>query len=373
MFMMPNIRAYSEPWMYRMLEGVMDQTVLLACGETKGEKRVNGNIPVIRTYQFDRYRNLLPKWRWVQNWLFRFDGIVRDIESYGVTHILCHYGAWAWEYMPVWNRVSAKLFVHFHGYDAFVDLNHPDGQPFHPPEYVDRLKELQARAVFIANSEFTKRALVQHGLDAARIEVKYLGVPVPDRQVVHSSKESVQIAAVGRLVDFKAPSKTIRAFDLACREGLRGTLKIAGDGPLRAECEAERERSEFKDRIELLGAVPSSRVDELLLETDIFTQHNERGVTTNQEEAYGVSVLEAMALGIPVVGTRSGGVLETVEDGVTGILGAPGDIEAQAKAIRRLAGDHELRDAMGSAGRARVASHFTNRHEADRLKQILAG
>ncbi|MCH8923254.1 MAG: glycosyltransferase, partial [Planctomycetes bacterium] len=68
--------------------------------------------------------------------------------------------------------------------------------------------------------------------------------------------------------------------------------------------------------------------ERLRAEADIFTAHNCTGPITRQEEAFGVSIVEAMAAGLPVVSGRSGSLPEIVEDRVDGILVEPGDREA---------------------------------------------
>ena len=78
-----------------------------------------------------------------------------------------------------------------------------------------------------------------------------------------------------------------------------------------------------------------------------------------------------MANGLPVVGTRNGGVNETVVDGETGILVTPRDVEAQANAFLKLAHNPELRQQMGDAGRARVSAIFSPQQEADQLRKIM--
>jgi glycosyltransferase involved in cell wall biosynthesis len=75
-------------------------------------------------------------------------------------------------------------------------------------------------------------------------------------------------------------------------------------------------------------------------------------------EPFGGVVIEAMALGRPVVGTNAGGTPEQIDDGVTGHLVPPGDPPALAEAIGRLLADRELRERMGAAGRSRYLERF---------------
>jgi glycosyltransferase involved in cell wall biosynthesis len=73
-------------------------------------------------------------------------------------------------------------------------------------------------------------------------------------------------------------------------------------------------------------------------------------------EPFGQVVVEAMAAGLPVVAAAAGGPAEVVTDGVDGILVPPGDVDRLAAALRRLAGDADLRDRLGQAGRVRAAA-----------------
>src|SRR5690606_33177261 len=120
----------------------------------------------------------------------------------------------------------------------------------------------------------------------------------------------VQILYLGRLVDCKGPDLTIQAFSLACEQGLRGKLTIAGDGPLLAECEQLRAVSPFAHCIQLLGSVDEPTAERLRTEADIFTAHNRKGPYTNQEEAFGVSFVEAMAAALPIVSGANGSLPE---------------------------------------------------------------
>jgi len=79
-----------------------------------------------------------------------------------------------------------------------------------------------------------------------------------------------------------------------------------------------------------------------------------------------------MAVGLPVVGYGGGGVPEMVVAGETGLLCAPGDLEALASAFARLGGDPGLRRRLGAAGAARAAEHFSVERHLERIEAVLA-
>ena len=110
-----------------------------------------------------------------------------------------------------------------------------------------------------------------------------------------------------------------------------------------------------------------------LKSADVYTVHNRVGPRTKQEEALNLSVLEAMATGLPVVATKSGGVSETVINGQTGLLIQPMDIEGHAKALAAMVSHVEMRATMGRKGWERVCQKFTIEQEMDQLTRILNG
>lgn len=378
LIMMPLWEDAFTGWMRRMLLCISEDLAAIAVNNSQGNSSWGGKVPVISLYPPAKEIRYFSR-------LLGFLGLSLGTETPGaetilrrtirglpITHILCQYGTYAVKFMSVWRETDIPLFIHFHGYDATFDLRFAD-QPekrFFTDEYLSNLKELEQRSIFIANSEFTKSLLMDVGLSPTRIVTKCLGVPVPDQQRIHN-RNKVQILHVGRLVDFKSPDRTLKAFEIAKSRGLDGHLIIAGDGPLKAMCELFRLRSPFRDSIHILGTVGPQEAQNLVSESDIFTAHNVTGEITRQTECLGVSILEAMASGLPVVGTRIGGVLETVVDGETGILNSPGDVEAQADAFLRLAKDPDLRQQMGDAGRARVAALFSPQQEAEQLRRIM--
>jgi glycosyltransferase involved in cell wall biosynthesis len=115
----------------------------------------------------------------------------------------------------------------------------------------------------------------------------------------------------------------------------------------------------LSDRVELLGA--QGTVAELLARSGVF-------VLSSRSEGFPVSILEAMAAGLPVVATDVGGIAEAVVDGETGILVPAADPQALAGALEQLVADVELRRRLGAGGRARALRLFdTPRYRAAHL------
>jgi glycosyltransferase involved in cell wall biosynthesis len=303
-------------------------------------------------------------------------GLLRALEDPRVEVALVHYLTSAVQYDRAWHRTSKTIYVHCHGYDVTWDLRSADdpSRHEHQRDYQERARCLPANVRFIANSRKTAERLRQIGLPEERISVKYLGVDVPRQCPIHgptSQDDGMVVLYLGRLVDFKGPDLVIRAFDRACSLGLRGRLRIAGAGPMEQACRDISERSQFKERIELLGAVDAETGVRLRQEAHVFTAHNQTGPQTGQEEAFGVSLVEAMACALPVVTGRNGSTPELIEDGVEGCLVTPGDVEEHARALLRLGADPSLRQRMGMAGWKRARDQFSIERELVQLRGIL--
>lgn len=150
----------------------------------------------------------------------------------------------------------------------------------------------------------------------------------------------VELISVGRL---RAP-KDFATLAQALARLERGSFRasLVGDGPDRSMIEAELEQLGLGDSVRLLG--DRSDVPRLLAAADIF-------ICSSRSEGMPVSIIEAMAVGLPVVASAVGGVPEIIDDERTGLLVAPGGAAALADALARLIGDRALREQMGRAGR----------------------
>ncbi|ATE60938.1 TIGR03088 family PEP-CTERM/XrtA system glycosyltransferase [Thauera sinica] len=166
--------------------------------------------------------------------------------------------------------------------------------------------------------------------------------------------DRVLIGTVGRLQAVKDQVTLVRAFAQAVAQHAPGSeracLVIAGDGPLRAQVEAEVRAAGLGGRIWLAGE--RKDVPELMRGLDIF-------VLPSISEGISNTILEAMASGLPVVATDVGGNGELVAAGETGALVPASDPAAMARALSDYAADAALRQSHGAAGRRRVEQGFS--------------
>lgn len=270
-------------------------------------------------------------------------------------------------------QTDKKVFVHCHGYDITWNLHKPENpnEEYYNGNYIKDIQAISNKIHFVANSRNTVKKLNEINIPDQQITLKYLGVRKKKEINKREKKNSLKILYVGRLVDFKGGDLLIKAFDLACTQGLDASLFIIGDGVLRVTCELLKFHSAYSNKIHILGSMPFDNVQVHLENADIFAAHNCLGRLSKQEEALGVSILEAMAYGLPIITAKSGGVQETVINGETGILVEPYNIEAQAQAFLYLANNPDIRYKMGLEGQKRIEKYFSYKNEKQEILKIL--
>lgn len=173
--------------------------------------------------------------------------------------------------------------------------------------------------------------------------------------------DTVVIGTVGRLDPVKDQVGLLDASALLPTAGPAHALALIGDGPCRAALESRAARPDLQGRVRLLGE--RADIPRLLAGFDVFT-------LPSIAEGISNTVLEAMATGLPVVATRTGGNPELVEDGVTGHLVPVGDRRALADALWSYVGDPHLRALHGKAGRQRAVDHFGLERMTQRYREL---
>jgi glycosyltransferase involved in cell wall biosynthesis len=136
---------------------------------------------------------------------------------------------------------------------------------------------------------------------------------------------------------------------------------IAGEGTLADDLAADVQRLGLKDRVRMLGHVADTRA--LLWALDIF-------VMPSLKEGLGVALLEAMACGVVAVASRVGGIVDAVDDQLTGLLASPSDASALAEPLAALSRDPGRRSRMGAAARDRAVQRFSMAAMANRTVEL---
>ncbi len=220
----------------------------------------------------------------------------------------------------------------------------------------------------IAISQAVADVLVSDGIRQDRITVIHSGIPVDTtrrtarlgiRDRLGLPREARVAANVAALVPHKDHATLINAAKLLERRFPDLHWVVAGRGQLRGQLETQIERLGLAQRVHLIGHVDEP--ERLTADADLF-------VMSSREEGLGTSVLEAMALGIPIASTSAGGLPELLGKGA-GLLVPPGDPAALAEAVARILNDRELRRQL--AGRAlEEVPRFSDRRMAEEVRSV---
>jgi glycosyltransferase involved in cell wall biosynthesis len=212
--------------------------------------------------------------------------------------------------------------------------------------------------LFLAASNAIKAILVGDGIDASQIVVVHDGIdvgkigrlPAVD---IHAEywlpRGAPVIVNVGALVDHKGQKYLIAAMPLVLTAIPDAFLIIFGEGELRVPLEKQIKQLGLEKQVRLAGF--REDVLQLVKSADLF-------VMSSVTEGLGSTVLDAMAMSLPVVGTRAGGIPEAVVHNETGVLVHPADSSELATAIVKLLKDPKRRQEMGERGLKRVTEQF---------------
>jgi glycosyltransferase involved in cell wall biosynthesis len=256
--------------------------------------------------------------------------------------------------LPLARKLDVPLLVTFHGYDASRLLRNRT--------YVAALKELFTYARGLTVCDAIRRRLVDKGVAESRLRTHYIGVsltsfPYKQRPTLSQKVRSGQPARflqVGRFVEKKGHVYTIQAFHGLLQDGYDCYLELVGDGPLLKACRGLVRDLRIDQRVHFWGAQPPTMVAQLMADADAFVHHS---VTARDGDQEGIplSIMEAMATGLPVAATSHSGIAELVVDGETGRLVPERDVPAYVQALRDLiVADCD----MGAESRRVVESRF---------------
>jgi len=278
----------------------------------------------------------------------------------GIGHIHAHFGqapatiAWfASEIMNFHASGSSRWSLTIHGFQDFVD------------EKVARLDLKAASAAFvICVSDFTRSQLCRitpprlwDRYQVVRCGIDLKQFPFRADRALHSRP---RIVLVGRLSPEKGQLVLIRAVAALRTRGREVEVVLIGAGSLRGWIEDEIASLGLGDLVSLAGELEPAQVTAQLLDSDIFC-------LPSFAEGLPISIMEAMATGVPVISTFIGGIPELAINGETALTVAAGNVEALADAIEKIIVEPALRYAMIDFARREVVLRHDREKNADQL------
>ncbi|HKB08521.1 MAG TPA: glycosyltransferase [Candidatus Polarisedimenticolia bacterium] len=261
-----------------------------------------------------------------------------------------------------WANIVARIVGRLASVPVVVTTHHDTfGWMRWPHRLAERITAPLSDVVTTCSEAVRREALAMFGMRPGRVRTLRNAIEIPDaapdaaarervRRDLGASTDDLLVGTLGRLDE---PKKGLAVFlaaaRLLTRELPRVRFAIVGDGPARSGLEERAAR----EGVSHCTVFPGLRrdVSEVMRAFDLF-------VLPSLWEGFGITLLEAMAVGTPIVASRVGGIPEVVEDGVTGLLVRPGDAPALAAACAQILRNRQRAEQMSRAGMDRVRSEF---------------
>ena len=245
--------------------------------------------------------------------------------------------------------------ITFHGWPVFFDAKY------------SRIKEKVRGAQFTRSISYFCRSQLMMFSECDKstsFKIVHCGLEIEKYHYRPPRKEIKYLLCVSRLSSEKGLTFLVRALRILRNMGYDFELRLAGDGPIKEYLRNLVDEFEIADHVHFLGYLNEDEVIRELQHADLF-------ILPSFIEGLPVSVMEAMAIGLPVIATNIAGTSELVEDGKTGILVRPSDAESLADAVVRMTKDYAFRLRAAELGRKKVIDEFDIRREAAKLNSYL--
>lgn len=276
--------------------------------------------------------------------------------DHGLDLLHCHYAiphatsAWIAKEMLHQTKADVKVVTTLHGTDITIVGQDPSFRP------ITKFSIEKSDGLTAVSRYLQRETLTTFGCTACRIEVipNFIDPEIYDRSKYAPPFEG-QVAPGTRVLmhvsnfrPVKRVKDVVRIFARVA-EAVPSVLMMVGDGPDRIDAEAEARALGVHDRVFFLGKIDT--VAPLLAGADLF-------LLPSASESFGLSALEALASGVPVIGTDTAGIPEVIRDGETGVLRPVGDVEGMARAAIDILSDRERWLAMSARGAEDARTRF---------------
>ncbi len=279
------------------------------------------------------------------------------VQAHDLDLLHCHYAiphatsAWIAKEMLRPNRPDMRFVTTLHGTDITIVGQDPSFRP------ITKFSIEKSDGLTAVSRYLQTETLTTFGCTACRIEVipNFIDPEVYDRSRYTSIlDEQVDsgtkvLMHVSNFRPVKRVKDVVRIF-ARVNERLPSVLVMVGDGPDRVDAEAEARALGLSDKVFFLGKIEA--VAPLLAGADLF-------LLPSGSESFGLSALEALATGVPVVGSNAGGLPEVVRQGETGALCPVGDVDAMSAAAIEILADRDRWEAMSQCGASDARERFS--------------
>jgi glycosyltransferase involved in cell wall biosynthesis len=283
--------------------------------------------------------------------------------------IHAHFGIEGVYALPLALQLKIPLVTTFHGFDATLSTAALLCSPAWANYPLFRHRLARQGDLFLCASSFIRDRVLAMGFPEARTRIHYIGVDLQAIRPRGPSEETPTILHVARLVDVKGTKYLIRALGALARRHADTQLVIIGDGPLKRPLKGLARSLGLEHRVQFLGALPHEQVLAWMRKAALLALPSVR-TSTGRIEGLGMVSLEAAATGVPVVGSRVGGIPEGVIDGETGFLVPERDADALAGRVNDLFDDSATRLRMGAQGRVLIERQFDIRRQTETLEDL---
>lgn len=259
---------------------------------------------------------------------------------------------------------SGKIITVFHGYDISQYIQGRGRNVY------DKL--FKKGDLFLPISERWKNELISLGCREDKIKVHHMGIdPQKYNHAHHRSQngDKIKILTIGRFVEKKGIRYGVEAVGRVIKEHADIEYRIIGDGPLRNEVESIIFNMNLRGKVKLLGWKSQEEIIDFMKDTDILLAPSVIGQDGDQE-GIPVVLMEAMAMGLPVVSTYHSGIPELVQDNVSGFLAPERNVSVLAEKLKQCIESRDKWPEIGMAGRKTIMENFNINTLNNRLVDI---
>jgi colanic acid/amylovoran biosynthesis glycosyltransferase len=289
-------------------------------------------------------------------------GAARALSDIEPDVIHAHFGPSGFFAAPLARALKIPLIVSFHGYDASKLLK--------MPKWRDRYKTVFSDADCVtAVSSHMLDLLIRSGLPPSRGKVVHIGKRLEDYPYSGPKGRVAHWLAVGRLVEKKGHADAIDAFDKALRN-TGATLDIVGGGELLESLRAHVIQRGLEEEITFLGQIPYAEIQQRMAAADAFILSS-KSARDGDSEGIPTVLIEAQAMGLPVVATRHAGIPEGIPEENHWLLAHEGNVDDIADRMSRVAKNPKTElERITRAGRIHVEQNFTLSTQAKILTDL---